>query len=161
MNLTTLGDLITHRETTAGQQAGRLREQIATLTAELGRVDSELAALATTRTTLRALAAAEFTADDPNFASTPYQQILEVLATAPAGMRAKGICLARCRALTETRRRHPREAQTHGQPPRSHRRRTRSVHFRPEKDVIFRTALSPIGVERATRHLPVGAGPPN
>jgi hypothetical protein len=94
VNLTTVLDLITHRETTAGQQADRLREQIATLTAELGRVDSELAALATTRTTLRALAAAEFTADDPTFASTPYQQILEVLATAPAGMRAKGICIA-------------------------------------------------------------------
>jgi hypothetical protein len=94
VNLPALGDLVTHRETGAGQQADRLREQIATLTAELGRVDSELAALATTRTTLRALAAAEFTADDPTFASTPYQQILEVLATAPAGMRAKGICLA-------------------------------------------------------------------
>ncbi|MFV2098924.1 hypothetical protein ACFHWS_25000, partial [Micromonospora sp. LOL_013] len=68
------------------------RDQIATLTAELGRVDSELAALATTRTTLRTLAATEFTADDPTIASTPYQQILEVLAAAPAGMRAKGIC---------------------------------------------------------------------
>jgi len=94
VNLTTVLDLIADRETTARQTADQLREQIATLTAELGRVDSELAALATTRTTLRTLAATEFTADDPTIASTPYQQILEVLAATPAGMRAKGICLA-------------------------------------------------------------------
>ncbi|MFI6823464.1 hypothetical protein ACIBJE_21280 [Micromonospora sp. NPDC050187] len=64
------------------------------LTAELARVDTELADLATTRTTLRTLAAAKFTADDPTIASAPYQQILEALATTPTGMRAKAICLA-------------------------------------------------------------------
>ncbi|MFV2104985.1 hypothetical protein, partial [Micromonospora sp. LOL_024] len=82
------------RETTTRQDADRLREQITTLTGELTRLDGELADLATTRTTLRTLAAAEFTADDPTIASAPYQQILAVLGAEPAGMRAKGICLA-------------------------------------------------------------------
>ncbi|WP_406068558.1 hypothetical protein [Micromonospora sp. NBC_01638] len=94
MNLPTLLDLITERETTARQDADRLREQITTLTNELARIDTELADLTTTRSTLRTLTAAEFTADDPTIASAPYQQILDVLATAPTGMRAKGICLA-------------------------------------------------------------------
>lgn len=94
MNLPTVLDLITDRETTARRHADQLREQITELTGELARLDSELADLATTRTTLRTLAAAEFTADDPTIASGPYQQILHVLGTAPAGMRAKGICLA-------------------------------------------------------------------
>ncbi|MEU8376583.1 hypothetical protein AB0C22_26170 [Micromonospora sp. NPDC048894] len=94
MNLPTLLDLIAEHEATARQAADRLREQITTLTTELTRVEGELADLKTTRTTLRALAAAEFTADDPTIASAPYQQILEVLTTAPTGMRAKGICLA-------------------------------------------------------------------
>ncbi|WP_434739313.1 hypothetical protein [Micromonospora sp. SH-82] len=94
MNLPTVLDLITDRETTARRHADRLREQITALTSELARLDGELADLATTRTTLRTLAAAEFTADDPTIASGPYQQILHVLGAAPAGMRAKGICLA-------------------------------------------------------------------
>lgn len=90
----TILDLITAREATAGQDAERLREQITALTAELARIEGDLADLATTRTTLHTLTAAEFTADDPAIASAPYQQILHVLATAPTGMRAKGICLA-------------------------------------------------------------------
>ncbi|MFI7208990.1 hypothetical protein [Micromonospora aurantiaca (nom. illeg.)] len=94
MNLPTVLDLIIDRETTARRHADRLREQITAPTGELARLDGELADLATTRTTLRTLAAAEFTADDPTIASGPYQQILTVLGTAPAGMRAKGICLA-------------------------------------------------------------------
>lgn len=94
MNLPTILDLIADRETAARQAADGLREQISTLTAELARIDGELADLATTRTTLRTLTAAEFTADDPTIASAPYQQILHVLGTAPTGMRAKGICLA-------------------------------------------------------------------
>ncbi|SCG60444.1 hypothetical protein [Micromonospora halophytica] len=94
MNLPTVLDLITDRETTARRHADQLREQITALTGELARIDGELADLATTRTTLRTLAAAEFTTDDPTIASGPYQQILHVLGTAPHGMRAKGICLA-------------------------------------------------------------------
>lgn len=94
MNLPTVLDLIADRETTARRDADRLREQITELTGELARIDSELADLATTRTTLRTLAAAEFTADDPTITSAPYQQILHILGTAPTGMRAKGICLA-------------------------------------------------------------------
>ncbi|WP_431911860.1 hypothetical protein [Micromonospora carbonacea] len=94
MNLSTVLDLITDRETTTRQHADRLREQITTLTAELAHIVGELANLATIRATLRTLAAVEFTADDPTIASAPYQQILHILATAPAGMRAKSICLA-------------------------------------------------------------------
>lgn len=94
MHLTALLDLIAERENAAGQAADRLREQITALTAELARLDSELADLATTRTTLRDLAADQFTDDDPTIASAPYQQILTVLAANPAGMRAKDICLA-------------------------------------------------------------------
>ena len=94
MNLPTILDLIAEREATASQTANRLGEQITTLTAELARIERELADLATTRTTLRGLTAAEFTADDPTIASVPYQQILAILDTTATGMRAKDICIA-------------------------------------------------------------------
>lgn len=94
MNLAAILDLIAEREATTGQTADRLREQITTLTADLARIDNELADLATTRTTLRTLAAAEFTAEEPTIASAPYQQIIAVLDTVTTGMRAKEICLA-------------------------------------------------------------------
>ena len=45
MHLTAILDVIAERETTAGQTAHRLREQITALTAELTRLDSELAGL--------------------------------------------------------------------------------------------------------------------
>ena len=94
MHLDTILGLITERESTATATAERLREQIGLLTTELARIDQDLAALATTRSTLQNLAAAEFTADDPTVISSAYQQILAVLKTTPAGMRAKDICLA-------------------------------------------------------------------
>ncbi|MET8232243.1 hypothetical protein ABZS77_16390 [Micromonospora sp. NPDC005298] len=71
MNLPTVLDLIADREPTTRQDADRLREQITTLTGELARLDGELGRPATTRATLRILAAAEFTADDPTIASAP------------------------------------------------------------------------------------------
>ncbi|WP_313887034.1 hypothetical protein [Salinispora arenicola] len=61
MNLPTILDLITAREATARPDAERLREQITALTAELARIEGDLA---TTRTTLHTLTAAHFTADD-------------------------------------------------------------------------------------------------
>ncbi|MFI7543788.1 hypothetical protein [Actinoplanes sp. NPDC049599] len=94
MHLETILALITDREADAAARAGQLRTQITALTEELTRVDGELTDLTTTRSTLRALAATEFTADDPTVTSSAYQQILTVLATAPTGMRAKDICLA-------------------------------------------------------------------
>ncbi|WP_433209563.1 hypothetical protein ACQP1G_42580 [Nocardia sp. CA-107356] len=94
MHLATILDLITERETTAATTAGQLREQISLLSAELTRIDRELADLATTRSTLHELAATEFTTDDPTIISAAYQQILTILRTAPDGMRAKDICLA-------------------------------------------------------------------
>ncbi|WP_229070869.1 hypothetical protein [Actinoplanes sp. DH11] len=94
MHLDTILTLIGERETTAAATAGRLREQITLLSGELGRIDRELADLATTRSMLQHLAATEFTADDPTIVSSAYQQILAVLTTATAGMRAKDVCLA-------------------------------------------------------------------
>ncbi|MBW6436856.1 hypothetical protein KZ829_24230 [Actinoplanes hulinensis] len=94
MHLDTILGLITERETTAAATAGRLREQITLLQTELSRIDRELADLATTRTMLQHLAATEFTADDPTIVSSAYQQILAVLGTATAGMRAKDVVLA-------------------------------------------------------------------
>jgi hypothetical protein len=94
MHLETILGLIAEREATAGHNAEQLREQIASLTTELARIDRELADLATTRTTVHNLAATEFTADDPTVISAAYQQIIAVLSTATAGMRAKDICLA-------------------------------------------------------------------
>ena len=94
MHLETILALITDREADAAARACQLRTQITALTEQLTRVDGELADLTTTRSTLRALAATEFTADDPTVTSSAYQQILTVLATAPTGMRAKDICLA-------------------------------------------------------------------
>ena len=94
MHLTAILDLIAQRETTTGQAAALLREQITRVTTELARLDSELADLATTRLTLKTLAADQFTDEDPTIASAPYQQILTVLAANPAGIRAKDICLA-------------------------------------------------------------------
>ena len=94
MHHDTILTLITERETTATATADRIREQITLLSAELDRIDGELADLATTRTTLQHLVATEFTTDDPTVISSAYQQILAVLGTAPAGMRAKDVCLA-------------------------------------------------------------------
>jgi uncharacterized small protein (DUF1192 family) len=94
VHLETILGLIAERETTAQHTLGELRQQIAALTAEATRIDAELADLATTRHTLRALAAAEFTTDEPTVISSAYQQILAVLGAATTGMRAKDICLA-------------------------------------------------------------------
>lgn len=94
MHLDTILGLINDRENTGRRTADQIRTQIATLTTELAQIDAELAALATTRSTLRELATTEFTADEPTVTSFAYQQILTVLGTATAGMRAKDICLA-------------------------------------------------------------------
>jgi hypothetical protein len=94
VNLQTILDLIAERQATAQHNADQIREQITTLHAELTHIDNELADLATTRSTLRTLAAAEFTADEPTVTSSAYQQILAVLQTTDTGMRAKDICLA-------------------------------------------------------------------
>ena len=94
MHLDTILGLITERETTATATAERLREQINLLSTELARIDRDLADLATTRATLQNLAATEFTTEEPTVISSAYQQILAVLHTATAGMRAKDVCLA-------------------------------------------------------------------
>jgi hypothetical protein len=94
VHLDTILGLLDDREATGRRTADPIRTQIATLTSELDHINAELAALATTRSTLRALAATEFTADDPTVISSAYQQILSVLGTSATGMRAKDICRA-------------------------------------------------------------------
>jgi hypothetical protein len=94
VHLDTILGLIAERETAARHSADQVRAQITALTDELARLDAELADLATTRGTLRALAATEFTAEDPTVISSAYQQILAVLGASATGMRAKDICLA-------------------------------------------------------------------
>jgi hypothetical protein len=98
MNHEQVLDLITARETTATAQAEQLRAQIATLAEQLAVVDTELADLATTRSTLLRLAGAGNGSPPPadaTVASPAYQQILAVFATTDhSGLRAKDICHA-------------------------------------------------------------------
>jgi hypothetical protein len=65
----TILGLMTERETTATATEGRLREQISQLSAELTRIDRELATT-------------EVTTDDPTIVSSACQQILAVLSEA-------------------------------------------------------------------------------
>jgi hypothetical protein len=89
-------ELIAERETAAAAAAETLREQIATLSAELALIDTELVELAITRTTLtRLIGVAEAAVPvDATIASAAYQQILAVFATTDGGMRAKDVCQA-------------------------------------------------------------------
>jgi hypothetical protein len=91
-------DLITARENVATAQAEQLREQIATLTAHLATINTELTELTTTRNTLLRLAGAADGSPPPadaTVASPAYQQILAVFATTDhSGLRAKDICHA-------------------------------------------------------------------
>jgi hypothetical protein len=100
--MTPLLDLITEREAAAGTAADVLRDQIAKLSTELALAETELTELAITRRTLQRLTSqTEATASiDATIASTAYQQILAVFATAPSGMRAKDVCLALGLGLT-------------------------------------------------------------
>lgn len=100
--MTPLLDLIAEQETTATATARALRDQITKLSAELTLVETELAELAITRKTLQRLTGhAEATAPaDATIASTAYQQILAVFATATSGMRAKDVCTALGLGLT-------------------------------------------------------------
>jgi hypothetical protein len=120
VHLDTILGLLDDREAAGRRTADQIRTQIATLTSELCHIDAELAALATTRSTLRALAATEFTADDPTVISAAYQQILSVLCTSATGMRAKDICLALDIEPLHKNVEGTRQAQTPGQPQARH-----------------------------------------
>jgi hypothetical protein len=89
-------DLIAERETTAAAAATALRDQIAALTEQLTGIETELTELAITRTTVLRLASEADAAAplDAIVASSPYQQILAVFATATSDIRAKDVCLA-------------------------------------------------------------------
>ena len=97
MDTRTIRQLIGERETAASATAQALREQIAALTDQLARTETELADLATTRKTLNALTGEPeaTTPTDAPVASVAYQQILAVFTTTTTGpMRAKDVCLA-------------------------------------------------------------------
>lgn len=95
MDVRTIWQLIAEREDTANTAAQGLRAQIATLTEQLARAETELADLAITRTTLIALTGGpDNTPPDATAVSPAYQQILAVFATTTDAMRAKDVCLA-------------------------------------------------------------------
>lgn len=96
MDTRTIRQLIGERETAASAMAQALREQIAALTDQLARAETELADLATTRKTLNALTGEPeaTTPTDAPVASVAYQQILAVFTTTTGPMRAKDVCLA-------------------------------------------------------------------
>jgi hypothetical protein len=100
--------------------------------------------LTTTRATLRTLAPTEFTADEPTVASSAYQQILAVLRAAPAGMRARDICLALdiepLPKHVEGARAKLKRMVKQTDPDRDP---TRSIHLRPETDPTSLTASLP------------------
>jgi hypothetical protein len=135
-------ELIIERETAATAAAEHLRAQIAVLTKQLALAESELAGLATTRTTLARLtgqtgdqietAAAGLTPVDQTVASPAYQNILAVFDTATGAMRAKDVCLALGPGCHPERHRgNPRETQTPRRPPHPGRGRAGPVHARP------------------------------
>ena len=96
MNHESILDLIITRETAATARAGQLREQITTLTEQLTAIETDLADLATTRTTLLQLTSADHgpPSADATLARTAYQQILAVFAATDSRLRAKDICHA-------------------------------------------------------------------
>lgn len=94
MNPAPVLEVITAREAVAGLAADQLREQISTLSQQLTALETELAELATTRTTLLRLAGHPDEQPETAPVSPSYQQILAVFATVEHPLRAKDICLA-------------------------------------------------------------------
>jgi hypothetical protein len=90
-------EAITAREAAAGLAADQLREQISALSQQLTAIETELADLATTRTTLLRLGGHPDDGGqsaDTRPGNPTYQQILAVLGTAVHPLRAKDICQA-------------------------------------------------------------------
>lgn len=94
MNPAPILEVITARETVAGEAADQLREQISTLSQQLTALETELADLATTRTTLLRLAGHPDQQPETVPGNPTYQQILAVFAAAEQPLRAKDICRA-------------------------------------------------------------------
>ena len=94
MNTSTILDLIAAREAAACSARDDLRQQQATLAAEVAAIDAELADLATTRQTLTKILEDEVTASEPVVISEPYQQIIAVFTADHDALRAKDVCLA-------------------------------------------------------------------
>lgn len=88
-------DLITDRHAAVQSDADRLRAQIGALTTQLGLVETELAELTTTRSTLLRLTGGPdpLTRAETTIAGPAYQRILAVF-TPTARMRAKDVCRA-------------------------------------------------------------------
>lgn len=95
MNPAPILEAITARETAVGLAADQLREQINTLSQQLTVLETELADLATTRTTLLRLAGHPDNGQNTDIrpGNPDYQQILAMF-TAGHPLRAKDICRA-------------------------------------------------------------------
>ena len=85
-------EVITARETVAGMAADQLREQIGVLSEQLSALDTELADLATTRSTLLRLGHTDEQPAETPPGNPTYQQILTVFTTGGHPLRAKDIC---------------------------------------------------------------------
>lgn len=94
VNTATILDLITARQTAATAARDQLRQQMATLAADLAAIERELSDLATTRQTLITLTHSEVTSTEPSIISEPYQQILAAFTPDGPGLRAKDVCRA-------------------------------------------------------------------
>lgn len=97
MNPAPILDLITARETVAGLAADQVREQISALSQQLTALETELADLATTRSTLLRLGGDPDDGGqsaDTGPGNPTYQQILTVFTTGGNPLRAKDICRA-------------------------------------------------------------------
>jgi polyhydroxyalkanoate synthesis regulator phasin len=94
MNPAPFLDLITARQASAGVAADQLREQIDTLSQQLSALETELAELATTRTTLLRLGGHPDQQPETAPVGPTYQQILAVFGTAEHPLRAKDLCRA-------------------------------------------------------------------
>lgn len=94
MNAAPILAVITARESVAGLAADQLREQIGALSQQLNTLETELADLATTRSTLLRLGGHPDDQPETAPAGSAYQQILTVFTTGGHPLRAKDICQA-------------------------------------------------------------------
>ncbi|MGW2870882.1 hypothetical protein [Kitasatospora sp. NPDC001225] len=120
-------DKIESRQRLVRETVEQLRERIARLTEQLAAAEDTLKRLEITRETVLELAA-ETGTEPPESLPPGYRAILEVIEASEEGLQAKDVCQAIGLAPRVTAyRRHPRQAETPGQPRHSHRTRARRV----------------------------------
>ncbi|WBP91903.1 hypothetical protein [Kitasatospora cathayae] len=121
-------DKIESRQRFVRETAEELREQIARLAEQLAAAEDTLKRLQITRETVLELAAEDGT-ELPETLPPGYRAILAAIETAGEGLRAKDVCRGPWpRRRATVHRRHPRQAETPGQPRHPHRTRARPLH---------------------------------